>query len=446
MSDARIASLGVKGLGAAFGAGDLTPVDAVEAYARRIEAFNPELNAFLDLRVDAALEDAARAAKRWREGAPLSRIDGVPFGVKANIAVKGLPWHGGIGAYRDRVATEDGDCVSALRDAGAIPLGILNMHEGALGATTDNPHFGKCRNPWNADLVPGGSSGGSGTAVAAGLCTFSLGTDTMGSVRIPSAYCGVAGHKPSYGLVPAGGLVDLSPTLDHVGPHARDAADLADVLPFLSGAPLAPAPEKLRIGIASWGDAVDVEADVADAFNDARAILSAIGHAVHVDLSGFEFGALRRKGLLVSEVEGFSAHEEMLVRDPDGFSEAFGALLRWGAKQPKEKVYAAYKGLRDAGEQFAALFAGCDVIAVPTAPQGPFSFDAAVPANQADFTAMANFGGFPATAVPANTNGAPPASIQFMAPKGEDHLALAAARLFEEERGSAPRPAAYFSD
>ncbi len=443
--DASIAALGVHGQAAAFADGSLTPSDAVEAYTRRIHQFNPALNAFLDLRLADAAKEARDATERWRTGAALSPIDGVAFGVKANIAVGGLPWHGGIAAYRGRVAGEDAACVAALRRAGAIPLGILNMHEGALGATTDNPHFGRCYNPWGENKTPGGSSGGSGASVAAGLCAFALGTDTMGSVRIPSAYCSVAGLKPSYGAVPGDGLIDLSPTLDHIGPHARTAADIRLVLPHLRGQVNADVDhQSIRIGIADWGGAVDIDEDVAVAFAAATDIIMTYAQTKSVDISSFDFGALRRRGLLVSEVEGHHAHQVMLAKDPSGFSDEFRGMLEWGIGQNREKIDAAYDDVRAAGKAVDRLFDDVDVIITPTAPQGPFSFGETVPANQADFTCIANFAGAPAVAVPASTAGAPPASIQFIARKGMDHVALAAAAAFEDARGPAPFPPDHF--
>lgn len=446
MRDAEVALLGVKGLVEAFGAGKLTPVDAVEAYAARIGRYNAKLNAFLSLRIDAALEEARVSTARWRKEKPLSPLDGIPYGVKANIAVNGLPWHAGISAYGEQIADDDAACIKNLSQGGAIPLGILSMHEGALGATTDNAHFGKCFNPWSKGLTPGGSSGGSGATVAAGLCAFSLGTDTMGSVRIPSAYCGVAGHKPTYGLIPGGGLIDLSPTLDHIGPHARSVEDILQVMPVLADRPVSSAQDGIRIGVAQWSENVDVTSEVAEAFEEARKIVERMGETVPADLSGFDFGAFRRKGLLVSEVEGYAVHEERLAQKPDGFSKEFRGLLEWGARQPQEKVDAAYEGVHEAGGQLANMFdaLSVDVIMTPTAPQGPFDFAEPVPANQADFTAMANFAGLPSTALPATTEGAPPASVQFIARKGKDDVALATAQRFEAARGAAPLPPGYF--
>ena len=159
-------------------------------YRARIDQFNAKLNAYVDLTAE-----------------PVG--DGLAWAAKSNIAVEGLALTAGIEAYRARVADEDAPVITRIRDAGGTVLGTVNMHEGALGATTDNEAYGRTRNPWGSALTPGGSSGGSGAAVAAGLCDVALGTDTMGSVRIPAAYCGVQGHKPTTGLVPDAGVVPL---------------------------------------------------------------------------------------------------------------------------------------------------------------------------------------------------------------------------------------------
>ncbi len=166
---------------------DRTPLD----FAALAEANQP-LNAFVDF----------NRAARFGEG-PLV---GVTVGVKSNIAVRGLPWTAGMALHRGRIAARDAATVAALRDAGAAIIGTLNMEEAALGAKTDNPFFGATHNPHRIGFTPGGSSGGSGAAVAAGLCDLALGTDTMGSVRIPASYCGVYGFKPAQTAVSRDGL------------------------------------------------------------------------------------------------------------------------------------------------------------------------------------------------------------------------------------------------
>ncbi|MEM9168849.1 MAG: amidase [Pseudomonadota bacterium] len=425
----------VLSLAHAFGTGADAPSAALARAFSRIEETNGAVNAFLHLRTDAARDEASASDARWRSGAPLSPIDGTPFGVKANIAVAGLPWHAGVGAYRDRIAAEDADVVRLLKAAGAVAVGVVNMHEGALGATTDNPHFGRCGNPWDTDLTPGGSSGGSAAAVAAGMCAFALGTDTMGSVRIPSAYCGIAGVKPTFGAVPGDGLIDLSPSLDHIGPHARSVADCAAVLSVLAGTPITlDATRRYRVAIGRWGDAVACEPGVAAGFDRAVSALREIADLTDVAIDDIDFGRLRRRGLLISEREGYAAHEAALAAGGAGFSDEFRMLLEWGHGQPDDKLDAARAAIAAAGQTVRRLIGEHDALVLPTTPQGPFPFGEDAPANQADFTALANFAGAPAVATPAaaGARNQPPPSVQFIGAPGDDATVLSLAAAFEK--------------
>ncbi|MEM8988755.1 MAG: amidase [Pseudomonadota bacterium] len=441
---ADIVKAGVIGLVGMFAKGEADPLSACKTYLNRIGAYNDALGAYVHVCADVALKDAEASAARWRAGAPLSPLDGVPVAVKANIAVKGAPWHAGIAAYKDRNADLDAECVARLRAGGAVILGVLNMHEGALGATTDNPWFGRCHNPHRTGVTPGGSSGGSGAAVAAGLCAAALGTDTMGSVRIPSAYCGVVGHKPDSALVSTEGVIDLSWTLDHVGPHARSVEDIGVMLTVLSalddGADYAAEARRfaasdlsgVRIGKLSFAGAVKVMPEVAKAFDAAAEVFEAAGaDLIDVSLQNYDYGRLRRRGLLISEAEGAVAHSEALERMPDGFSDSFRGYLEWGANKSAKDLAAAYDAVRGVDLIAATAFSACDVLIAPTAPQTAFAFDAPVPENQADFTAFANFAGLPATAVPAGFSAdGLPLSVQVIAPALQDGLALAVAGAY----------------
>lgn len=422
---------GAAGLAALFRTGVLTPVETTETYLERIARLNPALNAFLDLDAEGARAAAAASAARWAEGRPRSPLDGVPVGVKANIAVAGLPWHAGIAAYRDRIAQADADCVRRLRDAGAVILGTLNLHEGALGATTDNPAFGRCENPHRPGFTPGGSSGGSGAAVAAGLCAAALGTDTMGSVRIPSAYCGVFGLKPARGAVSTAGLVPLSWTLDTVGPHARSVEDCLGLFAVLDGAAVpAPAADARPLAVLEFDGQVDVEPAVAEAAARTLETARAAGMAVRpLRLDDYDFGAVRRLGLLISEAEGHVVHEEILARRPDGFSPAFAEGLAWAARQPAPRLARAYRDLAATAAQVRDRLAPFAGLLSPTTPQPAFAFADPVPANQADFTALANVTGLPAMAFPAGLDdGGLPLSMQ-VAAGSEACAARIAARL-----------------
>lgn len=241
-------------LSAAFADGRVRPTEALAACLARMEKCDAALGICNHRLAPAELLLAAQAAdERWLAGAPLSPLDGIPFGVKANIAVYGQPWHGGIAAFRQRRAAEDAACVARLRAGGMIPVAIFNMHEGALGETSANPAFRTTRNPHNPAHIPGGSSGGSAAAVAAGMVPIALGTDSLGSVRLPSALCGVLGFKPAYGEIPMDGVMPLSPRLDHVGVHARSVADVAQAVALL-------APKPGPLSTARSGDRVSAQA------------------------------------------------------------------------------------------------------------------------------------------------------------------------------------------
>ncbi len=394
-----IVAAGVVGLQAMYAARAVTPVEAAEVYLSRIARLNPALAAVTEVDDAGARAGAKSSAARWARGAPLSPVDGVPVLVKSNISIAGRFWTAGIGAYRDRIAPVDAEVVARLRHAGAVILGSVNMHEGALGATTDNPWFGRTQNPHRDGFTPGGSSGGSGAAAAAGLCAAALGTDTMGSVRIPSGYCGVFGHKPAYGAVSDAGVTALSWSLDHIGPHARSAADCAAILRVIADIPDAPPAEGV-LGVLAFDGQVEVAPEVVAALAGTVVRARALGLKVEtIRLPDYDFGRMRRLGLLVSEAEGFVVHQAMLADRPEGFSETFRSMLGWGAGQPAHKLASAYREIALTAEAVRKAFAPYAAVLMPTAPQTAFPFGDP-PANQADFTAIANFTGLPATAFP----------------------------------------------
>ncbi|HEX2046054.1 MAG TPA: amidase, partial [Gaiellaceae bacterium] len=212
-------------------AGELSPREAVQAYLDRIEALDPEVNAYISVRAEEALGEA-EALERSEERGPLW---GVPVAVKDLIDVAGTRTTAASRILGDDLAARDAHAVALLRSAGAVVLGKLNLHEFAYGSLTTSPHFGPARNPWSPDRVCGGSSGGSGAAVAAGLAAATLGTDTAGSIRIPSCYCGATGVRPSTGRVSMRGVFPVAWSFDSVGPIARTAEDCALVLEAVAG-------------------------------------------------------------------------------------------------------------------------------------------------------------------------------------------------------------------
>jgi aspartyl-tRNA(Asn)/glutamyl-tRNA(Gln) amidotransferase subunit A len=213
----------------------VSPLDLTQAYLERIEQLNPRLNAYVTLTTERAIANARRATEEIAAGRYRGPLHGVPIALKDLFDTVGIRTAGGAKIFVDRVPTADATVVRKLREAGSVLLGKLNTHELALGVTTNNPHFGPTRNPWNPACIPGGSSGGSGAAIAAGLAAATLGTDTAGSIRIPAALCGVVGLKPTYGRVSKAGVLPMSWLLDHAGPLTHTVEDAALMLQAVAG-------------------------------------------------------------------------------------------------------------------------------------------------------------------------------------------------------------------
>lgn len=414
----------IPSLPAAFAAGKLDPVSATQHYLQRIEDCDRELRCFITISRDTALAEAAESARRWIEGRAYGPLDGVPIAIKDNIDVGGVPCTAGTEAFRNRIPVHDARVIQRLRAHGAVLLGKLNMHEAALGATTDNPTYGRCMNPIMIGHTPGGSSGGSGAAVAAGLCAAALGTDTMGSVRVPASYCGVWGFKPTNGAIPTEGVTPLSRTLDTVGPLARSAADLT----ILSRALLDPSPhrsdpatlEGLRIGVPRQLDDADIEEPVRASFvTFLESLRVANAEVVPIEIVGWNPAQALRHGLLVTEAEGAAYYESQLGPELSGLSEDLKLLLRFPARVGGRRLVEAYEQLEQLRISVRRAFGEVDVLALPTTPQRAFPHAWAAPDNLAAFTALANFTRAPALSIPLA--GEPlPVGIQLMAPPDAD--------------------------
>src|SRR5712691_6771789 len=212
-----------------------SPVDLTQACLKRIDQYNPSLNAFITVTRTEALAAAHEMEAEQRRGKWRGPLHGIPIALKDNMDTAGIRTTGASELFKDRVPSEDAEVVRKLKNAGAILLGKTNLHEFAYGGTSSVSYFRPVHNPWALDRVPGGSSGGSAAATAAGLCFGSLGSDTAGSVRIPASYCGIVGFKPTYGRVSNRGVIPLSFTLDHVGPICRTVEDAALMLGAIAG-------------------------------------------------------------------------------------------------------------------------------------------------------------------------------------------------------------------
>ena len=214
---------------------EISPVEVTRAYLERIDAFDRKINAFITLLPRQALQAALQAEKNILKRTYLGPLQGIPFAAKDLFFTRGIRTTCGSKILRNFVPGYDATVIERLNASGAILLGKLNMHEFAYGATSVNPHYGPVRNPWNLERITGGSSGGSAAALACSFVPLTLGTDTGGSIRIPSSLCGIAGLKPTYGRVSRNGVYPLCWSLDHPGPMAKTVADLAMAMNTLAG-------------------------------------------------------------------------------------------------------------------------------------------------------------------------------------------------------------------
>lgn len=405
----------------------------------RIAERDDELHAFIHVTRDLALAAADASDARAAAGTSAGAIDGTTVAVKDNIDIAGLATSAGIGHYRNAIAKADAPVVARLKSQGAAIVGKTNLHEAALGATSDNPWFGRCINPRRPGYTPGGSSGGSAAAVAAGLCDFALGTDTMGSVRIPAAYCGVAGFKPTRGSLNAAGVVPLSPLLDHVGLLAPTAGEVSRAWHALAGVEsnrTALGFKGRRIGALPNLLGVETVDGVPAMLRDAFACLRDAGAAmVESHLPGWDAARVRRDAFLLCEINGAAVHADALARDPDGFSAEIRGYFAYGAKQEPQQRAEIVARLTQDGQMFNDLLGGVDLLVLPTCPQAAFAHGTAAPVNQADFTVAANIAGAPAISLPWGTDAdGMPLGLQLIARPGFDELLLRLATLLEALR------------
>jgi len=423
---------------AALAAGEATSVALTTATLARIDAHNPVLNAFLHVDAVGALRAAAASDERRARAALIGPLDGLGLAVKDNLDVRGMPTTAGMGTRRtSEPAAEDAFVVARLREAGMVLLGKLNMHEAALGTSNDNPFFGRCWHPHFDGLSPGGSSGGSACAVAAGLCGLALGTDTMGSVRIPAAFCGVVGFKGSYGAVSTRGSVACSYLLDHVGPLVRSARDLMLVWPVMSVFdaacgdahfnPARPVPARPPVLLAPADTlALGLESDVREAFEAAlQRLVDAGANLKRVDLSDWDFARARRNGLLLVEADLLHEHAADWTAQPHNFSPELRMLLQWCEGQPAAAYARAARTLTAARLTVHRWWTLGDVMLLPTAPLRAFAFDSPVPAHLADLTSLGNLAGVPALSLPLPVPaGERPIGLMAMAPPGGEALLM----------------------
>jgi aspartyl-tRNA(Asn)/glutamyl-tRNA(Gln) amidotransferase subunit A len=366
----------------------LSPVEVVNTLLERIESEDAKLNTFITVLPERALEEAARAEKEMLAGKYRGPLHGVPVGVKDLICTEGVRTTMGSAFFEDHIPDHSATVVSKLEVAGAILIGKTNTHEFAYGPTGDSSHFGPTRNPHDPGRIPGGSSGGSGAAVAAGLCYAALGSDTAASIRVPAALCGVVGMKPSFGRVSKSGAFPLAWTLDHVGPLTRTVEDNALLLNVLAGydkqdpysvdRPAEDFTRDLQRGV--HGGVVGVPAnhyfehaedEVERKVKEAVEVFRSLGAEVR-EVEIPHLPEMLKAQRIILAVEAYAIHKERLENEPERFGEEISSRLR-DAEHLKAYRYATAQQVtkRRSLEEFGHALEEIDVLLTPTVPIAP---------------------------------------------------------------------------
>ncbi len=421
----------------------LSPVELTQQCLSRIGRLNPVLNAFITITAEQALEQARQAEAEIAAGNYHGPLHGIPVGLKDLFDTAGIRTTAGSKQYADRDPQEDAEVVRRLKQAGAVIVGKLNMHEFAFGMSGVVSAFGPTANPWKTDRISGGSSSGAGAAVASGMCVVAMGSDTSGSIRCPSALCGLVGHRPSAGLLSTKGVVPLCTSFDTVGPMARTVRDVATVFDVLSGTTsFAPLLEEgiaeLRIGVARKRFFDDLDSQVASCIETA---LQALGkmvrqvREVEVPVDSFR---------TIFDAEIYEYHEAMIAQTP----ELYDPRTLFRLKNTAGISAASYIRERRRLEVFRAeaerIFDDVDVVITPTTP-GPAPKIADVEAlaipdvrsfemryllrNTAPFSSLY----WPSTSVPCGfTEDGLPVGMQISSRPGGDSTVLRLAYAYEQ--------------
>ncbi len=421
------------------GSQQVTAVDVAEGFLARIARHDRQLNSFILVMPDAALEAARRVDAAVRAGRPIGPLTGVPVALKDLIDVVGVPTTAGAHRLFHRTPTADAPVVVRLRAAGAVIIGKTGLHEFAYGVTNINPHTGAVRNPWDPARIPGGSSGGSAVAVAAGFAPAALGTDTGGSIRIPAALCGVTGLKPTYGRVPVSGIVPLSWTLDHVGSLTRTAADAELLFSVLADAPevggeLSRGITGLRLGVPEAFFWEELHPEVEAACREAVHVLTEAG-AVLRPVSVPHAAEAGAAAALVLAAEASAYHERQLRDHGDAYGEDVRIRLDRGLFLSAADYLAAQRARAFLTREVISAFASVDVLLVPSTPapaapiaEGSMEAARASLAMSAQYTRCTNpfnLTGLPALSVPCGvTRDGLPVGLQIVGRPFEDTTVL----------------------
>jgi len=431
----------------------LSPLELTRAFLDRIERLQPRLNAFITVMAETALERARQAEDEIQHGRYRGALHGIPLSLKDLYETAGIRTTHGSKFFTDYVPENDALVVHKLKEGGAVLLGKNNMHEIALGVTNVNAHFGACHNPWNLERIPGGSSGGSAAALAAGLCLGSFGSDTGGSIRIPAALCGVVGLKPTYGRISLRGVIPLSWHLDHAGPMARQVHDVAILLKHVAGYdPEDPSSVNVAVedyeaslegGVRGWKIALATDeyftradSEIISAVQTAAKILEEQGaQVIAVDFPEGYQAALINGRMVTSD--GAAFHQERLQSRPQDFGPGVIERLQEGAARSAMEYSQMRKEQSRLRRLYERFFEQYDVLLTPTTPvtappiQGPNAVEQARLLTR--FTAPFNLTGLPAISLPCGfSHEGLPIGLQIISAPWAEAKVLRAAYAYEQ--------------
>ena len=461
MTDTTLLKASVAEMAARIRTREISPVELTDAALAHAEQLQPTLHSFITLLADQARAQANERERAITKGEYRGPLDGIPIGIKDNIATAGVRTTIGSRVFAEHVPDEDAFVVRRAREAGAIILGKENMHEWAAGGTSNNPFYGTVHNPWNLDHVPGGSSGGGAANVAACVTFASLGTDHAGSVRGPASYCGLVGIKPTYGRVSQRGLLGTSFDGDHIGPLTRTALDNALVLQVIAGhdpldpttvpvpvpnfaADISEALTGLKVGVPRdyYFDLIDPE--VESAVRKAIGALEELGAEVHdVRLETLQHADLLR---IAASAEGYAVHEGYLTDHHDDFTPTLLHRYLGAAFIPAADYIKSLKLQRLVQEDFARTLQEVDVLVTPTNPtRAPLIGSQTFPIGGAEHggsavgvnvgirnTHITNVTGHPSVSVPCGfSNAGLPIGLQLIGRPFEEALLYRVASMYE---------------
>ena len=436
--------------------GQLSPVDLTRAFLDRIEQVDGDLQSYITVLPERALAAARAAEADLLQGSTKGPLHGIPIALKDLYDTQGILTTASSRVMADRVPTEDATTTARLEAAGAILLGKLSMHEFALGGPDPTCGFPLARNPWNLDHIPGGSSSGSGAAVAAGLCMGSLGSCTGGSIRGPAAYSSIVGLKATYGRVSRYGVVPLSWSLDHCGPMTWTVEDSALMLQAIAGydpkdptSSQAPVPDYtatlgesiqgLTIGVPRhffFADDPRIDRDVLNTVDQALQVLEELGARIQeVTIPTLDYSGAAQPVIMLSEA--FAYHEQNLRSKPEAFGEMVRARFRTGGLFSSSDYVQAQRVRNVLKRQCAEVLRQVDVIASPTmsSPAPAFKdMDAMTTARRPSFTGPYNLTGMPAISVPCGfTPGGLPVGLQIAGKPFDEPTVLRVAHAYEQQ-------------